>query len=318
MVYYETNRARLEDEVQVNSKTTRPDDGICARAKWAQNATTVAGGHGQGSELNQLNFPYGFFIDDNQTIYVADSANHRVIKWERGVSKGQVIAGGKGAGDREDQLSNPSDVVVDKDGTIYISDYKNQRVQRWFQEALSGQTLIHDISAFGITQDDQGSLYVSDFRKGEVRKWRMGEAVEQGIISELSQPSFLFVDRNRSVFVTETGSSIVTKVDDRSTRMEIAAGALYGDGDDELASPMGVVVDQLGTVYVADSENNRIMRWPRGSKSGSLIAGGHEPGSQSDQLNYPTGLLFDFDGNLYVVDSRNHRVQKFAIDKSLC
>ncbi|CAF1294715.1 unnamed protein product [Rotaria sordida] len=316
VIYFqEALRIRYASLVQVNSQITRPDNGICARAKWAQNATTVAGGHGQGSELNQLNFPYGFFLDDNQTIYVADSANHRVVKWERGVSKGQLIAGGKGTGDREDQLYNPSDVVVDKDGTIYISDYKNRRVQRWSPNAQSGQTIIGDISAFGIVKDDQGSLYVSDFRKGEVRKWRMGETVGQVIISDLSQPSLMFVDRNRSVFVTETGSSIVTKVDDRSTRMEIAAGALYGDGDDELASPMGVIVDQLGTVYVADSENNRIMRWPRGAKSGSLIAGGHEQGSQSDQLNYPTDLSFDLDGNLYVMDNRNHRVQKFAIDK---
>ncbi|CAF1379511.1 unnamed protein product [Adineta ricciae] len=43
--------------------------------KWTQNANTVAGGHGSGSELNQLSKPYGTAIaddDDHQMIYVTD------------------------------------------------------------------------------------------------------------------------------------------------------------------------------------------------------------------------------------------------------
>ncbi|CAF5022701.1 unnamed protein product, partial [Rotaria sp. Silwood1] len=80
--------------------------------------------------------------------------------------------------------------------------------------------------------------------------------------------------------------------------------------------PNGVVVDQLGTVYVADGWNHRIMRWPNGAKQGSVIVGGNGRGGQSNQLNYPTGLSFDRHGNLYVVDYGNHRVQKFNTDSN--
>ena len=65
----------------------RPSDGICANATWIQNA--VAGSDGLGSALYRLNAPWGFFVDDNQAVYVADSGNHRVVKWERGVSSGR-------------------------------------------------------------------------------------------------------------------------------------------------------------------------------------------------------------------------------------
>ncbi|CAF1084314.1 unnamed protein product [Rotaria magnacalcarata] len=58
-----------------------PDDGICASATWNQNGVTVAGGNGEGPELNQLRYPWGFFVDDDATVYVADTWNFRVVAW---------------------------------------------------------------------------------------------------------------------------------------------------------------------------------------------------------------------------------------------
>ncbi|CAF3854863.1 unnamed protein product [Rotaria sp. Silwood1] len=89
-----------------------------------------------------------------------------------------------------------------------------------------------------------------------------------------------------------------------------------GNGLTQLSYPKGVVVDQLGTVYVADAGNNRIMRWPNGAKQGSVIVGGNGAGGQSNQLIVPIGLSFDRHGNLYVVDNGNHRVQKFNIESN--
>ncbi|CAF4744358.1 unnamed protein product, partial [Rotaria sp. Silwood2] len=88
-------------------------------------------------------------------------------------------------------------------------------------------------------------------------------------------------------------------------------GQGYGNGLTQLYDPKGVVVDQLGTVYVADARNDRIMRWPKGATQGSVIVGGNGRGRQLNQLNVLFGLSFDRHGNLYVVDYGNHRVQKF-------
>jgi sugar lactone lactonase YvrE len=72
----------------------------------------------------------------------------------------------------------------------------------------------------------------------------------------------------------------------------------------------------LGTVYVADRNNNRIMRWYKGATQGNSVVGGNSKGEKADQLDFPYGLSFDQQGNLYVVHSCNHRVQRFNIDRS--
>ncbi|CAF5026032.1 unnamed protein product [Rotaria sp. Silwood1] len=96
----------------------------------------------------------------------------------------------------------------------------------------------------------------------------------------------------------------------------VAGGQEKGNDLTQLSYPRGVVVDQLGTVYVADAGNNQIMRWPKGATQGSVIVGGNGRGEQSNQLHWPVGLSFDRHGNLYVVDWGNHRVQKFNIDSN--
>jgi sugar lactone lactonase YvrE len=97
----------------------------------------------------------------------------------------------------------------------------------------------------------------------------------------------------------------------------VAGGRGKGDGLTQLSNPNGVVVDQLGTVYVAEGGNNRIMRWVDGETQGSVIFGGNDGGGgQSNELDGPVGLSFDRPGNLYVVDNRNDRVQKFNINSN--
>ncbi|CAF4528907.1 unnamed protein product, partial [Rotaria sp. Silwood2] len=49
----------------------------------------------------------------------------------------------------------------------------------------------------------------------------------------------------------------------------VAGGQGSGNGLAQLSAPRGVIVDKLGTVYVADRNNNRIMRWPKGACHGS-------------------------------------------------
>ena len=82
----------------------------------------------------------------------------------------------------------------------------------------------------------------------------------------------------------------------------------------QLNLPMGLVVNEVGDVYVADYGNHRIMCWSLGSKEGRVVVGGNGRGKGSNQLSLPRGLSFDVENNLYVADHFNHRIQRFDID----
>jgi sugar lactone lactonase YvrE len=95
----------------------------------------------------------------------------------------------------------------------------------------------------------------------------------------------------------------------------VAGGQGQGNGLAQLSNPSGVVVDQLGTVYVAEEGNHRIMRWAEAATQGSVVFGGNGKGGQWNQLCVPISLSFDRDGNLYVADWGNARVQKFNLEQ---
>ncbi|CAF3380549.1 unnamed protein product [Rotaria sp. Silwood1] len=299
---------------------------IHPNARWQQNGLTVAGGNGKGNGIHQLSYPLGLYVDDDQTIYVADWSNHRIVEWKSGATSGQVVAGENGQGNADHQLSHPIDVIVDKErDSVIICDGSNRRVVRWpRQNGTRGETIVANIGCVGLTMDENASLYVVDERKHEVKRYRRGES--QGTViaggngygnrlDQLSCPQYVFVDRDHSVYVSDCSNHRVMKWEEGAKQGIIVAGN-QGQGNSltQLSNPYGIIVDQLGTVYVADCWNHRIMRWFKGATKGSVIVGGNGRGEQSNQLNEPVGLSFDPHGNLYVVDCRNRRIQKFNIE----
>ncbi|CAF2158820.1 unnamed protein product [Rotaria magnacalcarata] len=104
---------------------------IFPNSLWQQNGITVAGGNGQGNGINQFSNPYGLYVDDDQTVYVADQSDHRIMEWKSGATNGRVVAGGNGQGNETHQLFTPLDVIVDKDREI-ISLSAIIQIQEWF------------------------------------------------------------------------------------------------------------------------------------------------------------------------------------------
>jgi len=295
--------------------------------KWKQQATTIAGGNGKGNQLNQFNTPFGIYVDDQQqTIYVADYENHRIIKWKFGERNGEVVAGGNGKGNRIDQLNYPFNVILDRNKkSLIICDVGNQRVVRWSLENQNDrQILIENISCVGFMMNNKGDLFVSDWQRGEVKKWNKDE--KQGTIvaggngkgdklNQLNRPGPIFVDRDDSIYVSDRDNHRVMKWLKGAKEGIIVAGGLgQGNSLKQLSYPHGLVVNEIRDVYVVDRWNHRIMCWPSGSKEGHAVVGGNGRGEGSNQLDNPRGLVFDRANNLYVADSENHQIQRYDID----
>ncbi len=301
---------------------------ISLNTKWKQHGVTIAGENGKYNQLNELYYPVGIYVndDDDQYIYIAAYGNDCIFQWKFGVKMGQVVAGGNGKGNQMDQFNGPTDVIMDKKtDSLIICDHSNSRVVRWpRRNGTNGETIISDIDCWGLTMDNHRDLYVSDTKKHEVRRWKIGGTNstivaggngEGDQLDQLNHPTYLFVDEDHSVYVSDRENHRVMKwLKDAKEGMVVAGGQGQGSSLTQLFYPQGVIVNHLGNVYVADSGNNRIMCWSKGSKEGRVIVGGNGKGNQSNQLIYPAGISFDGEGNIYVGDEWNNRVQKFEID----
>ncbi|CAF2128100.1 unnamed protein product [Rotaria magnacalcarata] len=153
---------------------------IPADATWAKDGVPISGGHGQGYATNQLNYSQGLFVvDDDQTVVIVDTHNHRIMQWKNGdTANGQVVFGGNGEEDGLNQLKYPTDVLIDKETeSLIICDEK--RVVRWSHRSgtTQGEILLHKITCAGLAMDEQRNLYVSDYRKYEVRRYQLGEKI---------------------------------------------------------------------------------------------------------------------------------------------
>jgi uncharacterized protein (TIGR03437 family) len=84
-----------------------------------------------------------------------------------------------------------------------------------------------------------------------------------------------------------------------------------------LAYPSGVAVDSAGSLFIADSNNNRIRKVSNGVIT--TVAGDGVPGYSGDngpatsaQLAYPSGVAVDSAGSLFIADSNNNRIRKVS------
>ncbi|CAF1436230.1 unnamed protein product [Adineta steineri] len=143
----------------------------------------VAGGNGQGNQLSQLNSPAFIFVDTDQSVYVSDRQNNRVMKWRKDAKEGRIVAGGNGTGANLDQLSLPLGVIVDDLGHIYVADWGNYRVMRWCEGKEEGEIVVggngqgnqlNQLSyPIGLSFDDEGNLYVGDLFNHRIEKFEI-------------------------------------------------------------------------------------------------------------------------------------------------
>ena len=70
-----------------------------------------------------------------------------------------------------------------------------------------------------------------------------------------------------------------------------------------------IAIDGSNSVYVADSGNNRILKF---TLDGQLITTWGKTGSNDGEFQIPGGIAVDLDGNVYVSEQVNNRIQKFT------
>ncbi len=105
--------------------------------------TTVAGATSNaGSSRATLNSPSAIFVTPNQTMFIMDTSNYRVLRWQLGDPLGYIVAGGNGYGSAFTQIGTCYALFVDSQYNIYISENDNHRVTKWSQTNTTAGILV--------------------------------------------------------------------------------------------------------------------------------------------------------------------------------
>ncbi len=93
-------------------------------------------------------------------------------------------------------------------------------------------------------------------------------------------------------------------------QLGIAANKLY--------NPLGIKLDYMNSLYIADTSNNRVQKYTMNAVSGTTIAGSANGTACNLSICFytPTNMAVDSSGNVYVSDSSNRRIQFWASGSS--
>lgn len=189
---------------------------------------------------------------------------------------------------------------------------------------------------FGAAADAHGNAFVADGGSGNrivrigtdgvaatLAGGRAGFADGPGTAAAFDTPSGLAIDRLGNLYVADTGNNAIRKVAPDGSVSTLAGGGAPGwqDGVGRAArfdGPVGVAVGRDGTVYVADTYNDRIRRIARDGTV-TTLAGGAAPGSQDGigsaaGFDTPSAIVAGKDGALFVADTGNDAIRRIAPD----
>jgi sugar lactone lactonase YvrE len=254
--------------------------------------TGEPGGSGDGAPAiaARLDTPGGHALDEDGTLYVADSNNDRI----RRVDTSGVIATVASAG-----LSFPQDVALGPDGMLYVADTGNNRVVR----ADPATGVVTPVAGTG----DAG--YMGDG----------GPATG----ARLNAPESVAVDANGDLYVADSANSVVRRVAASTGTISTIAGTgsrfYLGDGGPATSAgmwPRAVALDGRGNLFVADYENNAVRRIDLDAETITTVAGVGLAGYEGDdaaalraKLRGPLDVTVGTANDLYVADTFNGAVR---------
>lgn len=260
---------------------------------FAGNGTmSFADGVGTAAMFNR---PNGLAIDAAGNLFVADQVNHRIRKV---TSSGAVSTlGGNGTASfaegtgAQAMFNTPTGVAVDTTGNVFVADYMNNRIRKiatdgaittfagnggtGYADGQGTQAMIN--GPHGITTDAAGNVYVAEGFGNRIRKitstglvstlagnGTTGFADGIGTNTMVSYPHGILVDPQGNVIFVDRGNARIRKIFPNGTVVTLAgAGTGYADGTGTSAlfhTPVGIVLDAKGNLYVGDSYNQRIRR----------------------------------------------------------
>jgi sugar lactone lactonase YvrE len=209
--------------------------------------------------------PVGLVADNVGNIFVADTGNHTIRKispfgpaWivttiagdiTQTNSSGGVLPGSNDGTNIVARFKNPNGITIDSAGNLYVADTGNYTVRK-----------IAPVGTNWVTTTLAGSPGQS------------GSASGTNSTARFNGAAAIAVDGAGNLFVADGDNSQVRKVSPIGTNWAvttIGGGSFWGTNDGvgtaaRFYKPAGIAVDATGTLFIADTSNNRISKGASG------------------------------------------------------
>ena len=223
-----------------------------------------------GSGPGQFDNPEGVAVDASGNVFVTDGENERVQKF---TSSGTYLTEWDASGSPPGQFDHPQGIEVDSSGNVYVTDREDDIVVKFTGSGVyvthwggwgSGDGQFQRPE--GVAIDSSGNVYVADRDNHRVQKFTssgtfIGAWGSQGYGNgEFERPTGVAVDSKGNVYVTDSDDSrpggIIQKFS--SSGAFLTQWGTPGGNPSEFDRPDDVTVSVDGTIYVADTRNNRV------------------------------------------------------------
>ncbi len=261
-----------------------------------------------------INRPQGLAFTIEGNLLLSESSS-QVVRQVRNdtllslVGTGIAQFGGDQGPASNANLSNPVGIARDNEGNLYIADEFNQRIRK-----VDTNGIITTIAGSG--SPDQGGF------QGDG-----GSAID----ARLNRPSAIAVDAQNNLYIADSENHRIRKVDTNGIITTIAGTGIDGFSGDggpatlaELNSPRGIVVDNQGNLFIADTDNHLIRLLNLASGLIQTVAGTgfgqldlEEGGALAVSLNNPHGLSIGPTGTILIADQFNHRIRELTVQFDL-
>jgi uncharacterized protein (TIGR03437 family) len=236
-------------------------------------------------DANTLFFPGGGVFDPSGNLWLADSNNNRVLSYPSSSTLTYTSA----------------TAVVGQTDFQFMAPNLIEGREVWIYAGTPGGGMVVDKSS------NPPHLYVADTYNNRVLGFRDARAVGADARSLLTQKADLVIGQPAN----DLSRAVIN----------------YPNGDPDLPTrtglfrPVGLVVDDSGNLWVADSGNGRVLRFPspfaqQGAQSADLVLGqssftNKDQSATAQTMNTPYGLALFPDGRLGVSDPVHNRVLTF-------
>jgi uncharacterized protein (TIGR03663 family) len=236
----------------------------------------------EGAQPGQFEAPRGVALAPDGSVYVADSRNNRIEKFD---ATGKLLLTWGTLGSLDLKTANPGTfnepwgVAVAADGTVYVADTWNHRIQKFDP---NGKFLL----MWGV------------FGQGETPDAFWG-------------PRSIAIDGQGRIYVSDTGNKRIVVFDANGKSLNVIGSA--GSDPGQFDEPVGLAVTSDGTLYVADTWNQRIQQFSYNATGNTydFVRQWTISGWLGQSIDNKPFLALDAKGRLYVTDPEGYRVLVF-------